>query len=214
MASQAQITAFVNEYAPYAETAAQATGLNAQLILAEWGNEVAYGTAWSEKNNIGNIGVYSGGPNPSYATIGEGVQAYINEIKSIPSIMATAGQSLAAQAEAIGNSPYASGHYLATGSNVPGSALIQDANVIASAGVGTASSVPPRRWRWPDRRRHQGLEEQQLLPPPLHQRPRQPPTSTFPGMAQWPPPASRLRPSRPLRPPYRPMGSISPRSTP
>lgn len=143
MASQAQITAFVNEYAPYAETAAQATGLNAQLILAEWGNEVAYGTAWSEKNNIGNIGVYSGGPNPSYATIGEGVQAYINEIKSIPSIMATAGQSLAAQAEAIGNSPYASGHYLATGSNVPGSALIQDANVIASAGFGTASSVPP-----------------------------------------------------------------------
>jgi hypothetical protein len=142
MASQSQIDAFVNTYAPYAETAAAQTGLNAQLILAQWGNETNYGTHFTEKNNIGNVGVYGGGPNPSFATVADGVQAYINEINSpvMASVKATAGQSLQAQAAALGASGYAGGHYNDGGG--PGSSLLADSNVIASAGFGATTSVP------------------------------------------------------------------------
>ena len=143
MATQSQIQSFVNTYAPYAQQAAAATGLNAQLILAQWGNETAYGTDFAESNNIGNVGVYSGGPNPSYPTVQAGVQAYINEINSpaMKSVKATAGQSIQAQAEALGKSGYAGSGYNA-GSG-PGSALLADANVVAGAGFGSQQAAEP-----------------------------------------------------------------------
>ena len=143
MATQAQIDSFVSEYASYAQQAAAATGLNAQLILAQWGNETNYGTQWAEKNNIGNVGVYGGGPNPSYGTIQQGVQAYINEINSpaMASVKATAGQSIEAQAAALGASGYAGGGY--NDGSGPGSSLLQDANVIASGGYGSDVAVTP-----------------------------------------------------------------------
>jgi hypothetical protein len=142
MASQSQINAFVSQYSAYAQQAAAATGLNAQLILAQWGNETAWGTEFAEKNNIGNVGVYGGGPNPSYATPQAGVQAYINEINSpaMAKVKATAGQSIAVQAAALGSSGYAGGDYLAEGSTQPGSALLADANVVAQGGYGTQVS--------------------------------------------------------------------------
>jgi len=143
MATQAQIDSFVSTMTPWAEQAAQATGLDPQLILAQWGNETAYGTDFAQRNNIGNVGVYSGGPNPSYATIGDGVAAYIAEMNSpaMASVKATAGQPLATQAAALGASGYAGGKYLATGSNQPGSALLAGANVIAGAGFGSDVST-------------------------------------------------------------------------
>lgn len=144
MASKQQVQQFINDYAPYAMQAQQATGINAQLILAEWGNEVAWGTDWAEKNNIGNVGVYGGGPNPSYGTIQQGVQAYINFINSNSRYQAVKNAGVnnpQAQAVALGESGYASGGY--NNGSGPGSSLIADMDEVAQNGFGSAVTQAP-----------------------------------------------------------------------
>lgn len=126
---------------PYAEQASAATGLDVGLIIAQWGNETAWGTQFAESNNIGNIGVYSGGPNPSYPTLAAGVQAYINEMNSPALAKAKAqwqGQTAQEQAVIIGNSGYAGGGY--NNGSGPGSSLIAD---MQTAGVGADGASAP-----------------------------------------------------------------------
>lgn len=124
----------------YAQQASAATGLDPNLIIAQWGNETAWGTEFAEANNIGNVGVYGGGPNPSYATLAEGVQAYINEMNSPALAKAKAqwqGQSAAQQAAIIGNSGYAGGGY--NDGSGPGSSLIADMSAFGASGAESAA---------------------------------------------------------------------------
>lgn len=136
MATSAQQTAFIDEYSSYADQASQATGINNLLILAQWANETNYGTQFSEKNNIGNIGVYGGGPNPSYATPEAGVQAYINFMMQPRYAPVRDAKTADAQAVALGESGYASGQYNDGGG--PGSSLIAALN---GGTVGTSNGA-------------------------------------------------------------------------
>lgn len=133
-------TEFAAWMASYAQQASAATGLDPQLIIAQWGNETAWGTEFAQSNNIGNVGVYSGGPNPSYPTLEAGVQAYINEMNSPAMAKAKTqwqGQDAAAQAAILGNSGYAGGGY--NNGSGPGSDLIADMAAFGSNGTGTAA---------------------------------------------------------------------------
>lgn len=139
MASQAQQSAFIAQMAPWAQAASSATGWNASLILAQWANETAWGTAYSEPNNPGNIGVYSGGPHYSWSTMADGVAAYINYINTSPYLahVAAAGKdNYASQAYQLGISGWASGQYNNGGG--PGSSLLGEQNLMPS-GVNAAS---------------------------------------------------------------------------
>ncbi len=146
MASQTQIADFRTKYLPWAAKASRSTGLNQWTILSQWANETNYGTQFARPNNIGNIGVYPGGPNPAYASVGAGVKAYESFITSstapgMAALRATRGQSIAEQFRALGNSAYAGSHYNSGGG--PGSAL---AGVLAAlnptVSPGAASSPP------------------------------------------------------------------------
>jgi len=145
---------------PYAEQASAATGLDVGLIIAQWGNETAWGTEFAEKNNIGNVGVYGGGPNPSYATLAEGVGAYINEMNSPAMASAkakwsVAGTTAAQQAAIVGASGYAGGGYNNGGG--PGSSLVAD---MATAGLSSSatagSSLTTADWQALNQAQQQG----------------------------------------------------------
>ncbi len=136
---------------PYAEQASAATGLDVGLIIAQWGNETAWGTEFAQQNNIGNVGVYGGGPNPSYPTLAAGVQAYINEMNSPAMAKAKAqwqGQSASQQAVVLGNSGYAGGGY--NNGSGPGSDLIADMQAAGESGAGAvagATSMSQADWQ-------------------------------------------------------------------
>jgi hypothetical protein len=140
--------AFVNAMASYALAAQQATGINANVILAQWGNETAWGTstAWKDNFNIAGVGITSAGvTGDDYGSVEAGVQAYINFINdnSRYDLVKQAGvDDPQAQALAMGQSGYASGGYLAEGSDEKGSALIQDMqSFTAPTGVTPATGL-------------------------------------------------------------------------
>lgn len=135
-------SAFVDEMTPYAEQASKATGVNELLILAQWGNETAWGQHWAEANNIGNVGVYAGGPNQSFPTLQAGVNAYITEMLSPVMAKVRAAPTLQAQAIALGESGYAGGHYEDENNNGPGSALLDTINSSFGGGTVAGNSAP------------------------------------------------------------------------
>lgn len=134
---------FVAQMTPYAQYAAAATGINADLILAQWGNETAWGSSYAEKNNVGNVGVYGGGPNPSFPTLDAGVGAYINFINGNSRYDSVRqATTIQAQAVALGASGYASGQY--NDGSGPGSSLLselQGMGVNVGAAPGVAQTV-------------------------------------------------------------------------
>lgn len=144
--------AFVNMMAPYAQEASQATGINANVILAQWGNETAWGTshAFTKNFNPAGIGITgSGVAGKNYGSIAGGVSAYIafvNGNSRYQKVKAAGINDPAAQAYAFGQSGWAAGGYLAQGSNVKGSALIEDMQEFtAPTGVtpATGLTTPP-----------------------------------------------------------------------
>jgi hypothetical protein len=139
---------FASSMMSYAEQASAATGLDVGLIIAQWGNETAWGTEFAEPNNIGNIGVYSGGPNYSYPTLAAGVQAYINFMNGGYMAKYKAqwmGQSANEQAVIIGSSGYAGGGYNDGGG--PGSSLIADMQEAGVGGEGVAPGLTAAQWQ-------------------------------------------------------------------
>lgn len=116
---------FFAQVRPYAVVAGKVLDLWPSVIMAQWADEVEFGNAYAEPNNVGNVGVFGGGPNPSFATLGEGVNAYVQfmEGSNYAPVRATYPQGPFSQALALGRSPYASGHYTAPG-GVPGSSLV------------------------------------------------------------------------------------------
>jgi hypothetical protein len=116
---------FQTYYLPYAQTAAQGTGLSPYLFLAQWSVETAYAEAFAGSHNLGNItrgGAQNGFVN--YGSYGEFVQAEILLLHDIPyeGVLASGGKSLYDQCVALGESPWDAGHY-SNGSG-PGSSLI------------------------------------------------------------------------------------------
>lgn len=139
---------FANQMASYALAAQNATGINANLILAQWGNETAWGTSPAFKNdfNVAGIGITSSSvKGDNYGSIQGGVEAYINFINSnarYQKVKAAGANDPEQQALLMGQSGYADGGYLAKGSTVQGSALIADMQSFqAPTGVQAATGL-------------------------------------------------------------------------
>ena len=151
------VASFCTAMAPYARQAAVATGLDCRLFLTQWGYESTWGTSSvASHNNFAGIEHSSGKgctccTGDGVYTICPNVQDFTNLYIAIleqgiyASVRATAGQALSVQMVALGNSPWAAGHY-AGSCGSPGCALIEvyNANAAAiNACLGTATCTPP-----------------------------------------------------------------------
>lgn len=122
------VQSFVDQMAPYALTAQNETGINANVILAQWANETANGTSPAFVNdfNPAGIGITSASVSgQDYGSIAGGVQAYINFVNDnsrYQAVKAAGVNNPQAQAVALGNSGWAAGGYNNGGG--PGSDLI------------------------------------------------------------------------------------------
>jgi len=126
---------FVSLMAPWAKLASQQTGLDSNLIMAQWGNETGWGTSyqWTHNYNPAGIGITSDAvQGQGYGSIGGGVQAYVDFVKNNSRYQAVihAGDPTA-QAIAMGNSGWAAGKY-DSGSG-PGSSLLSIMGTLGSS---------------------------------------------------------------------------------
>lgn len=116
---------FITNYAAAAARAAADTGLFTSVVLAQWADETAYGTsrAFLLGNNF--AGVSPGGVVASYPSQAAGLQAYIDtmNLKYYDPVRAAKAAGSRDQAVALGEGPWAAGHYEAIGGG-PGSALV------------------------------------------------------------------------------------------
>lgn len=142
----ADAQAFVDEMAPYAVAAQNATGINANVILAQWGNETGWGTssAFTKNFNPAGIGITSSSVSgQDYGSIEGGVQAYINFVNDnsrYQAVKAAGVNNPQAQAVAFGNSGWAAGKYDDGGG--PGSSLVADMqSFTAPTGVAPATGL-------------------------------------------------------------------------
>jgi flagellum-specific peptidoglycan hydrolase FlgJ len=116
---------FWQEALPYAQQAHEQTGVLTSVILAQWGDETGYGGVdWSVDHNPGNVGSYDGQPVRSFPTLQDGVNAYIQTMNNGLYNAVKAAKGWEAQCYALGASPWASGHYEASGPP-PGQDLIK-----------------------------------------------------------------------------------------
>jgi hypothetical protein len=108
--------AFVSEALAYAQQAHAATGVLVSVILAQWAVETAWGGwDWTVAHNPGNVGSFDGQPVNTFPTLEAGTLAYIQTIKLGYYNAVRAATSYTAQCTALGNSPWASGHYIGQG---------------------------------------------------------------------------------------------------
>ena len=129
---------FIAVMAPWAKYASAQTGLDANLIMAQWGNETSWGTSYQWTTNYNPAGLGITGPEvqgQGFGSINGGVNAYIHWITDGGANnryykVIHAGDATA-QAVALGNSGWAAGQYNA-GSG-PGSSLLQ-----IMSGLGTS----------------------------------------------------------------------------
>jgi cell wall-associated NlpC family hydrolase len=135
--------AFVAQMAPWAQYASQQTGLDANLILSQWGNETGWGTShqWTANFNPAGIGITSDAvQGQSFGSIQGGVQAYINFLNGNSRYGAVkAAKGAQAQAIALGNSGWAAGKYDDGGG--PGSSLLGNMAAIGNATNGVAAAT-------------------------------------------------------------------------
>lgn len=133
---------WVERVQPYADRAAQATGLPARVILAQWALETGWGTSYlaTHDNNLGGIkyvGVpeqdYSSGGFAGYRSLDRFVTDYIRVLNGdwggYPAVRAVARKAypdaetrFRAVAQALGASAYDEGHY--DDGRGPGSSLL------------------------------------------------------------------------------------------
>ena len=142
--------------APWAKTASEQTGIDANVILAQWGIETGWGTSyqWTQHYNPAGIGITSDSvQGQNYGSIGAGVAAYVNFVNNNSRYQAVkSAQGAQAQAVAMGQSGWAASGYNNGGG--PGSSLLatmgnlgvnadtgQAMPANALPGVGSASSA-------------------------------------------------------------------------
>jgi hypothetical protein len=129
---------------PYAQQASAATKVEVAVILAQWADEQGY--QWPPMyNNPGNVGDPGAAGQTSYSTVEAGVEAYISTmlLPYYSGVRASIGDT--AQCYALGQSPWAGGHYDQDG-GPPGEDLIK---IIAEFNLSqyntgpTPAPVPP-----------------------------------------------------------------------
>lgn len=116
---------FQLEFTPYAEQAANGTGLQPGLFLAQWAVETAYASVFAGTYNLGNI--TRGGASQGFVNYGSYAQFVDAEILLLHDavyapVLASVGSTLGNQCIALGASPWDAGHYDDGGG--PGSSLI------------------------------------------------------------------------------------------
>jgi|HubBroStandDraft_1064217.scaffolds.fasta_scaffold174371_3 hypothetical protein len=125
---------------PFAQWASRDTGVLVSVILAHWAGENGY--KWPPPgNNPGNVGNTEHGGMVNYANITQGVAAYIQTMNLGYYKAVRSAVGAIAQADALGASPWAAGHY----GSPPGSnlvALINDYG-LTRYDNGGATPVPP-----------------------------------------------------------------------
>ncbi len=95
------------------------------FMLAQWAAETGYGGFdWSVAHNPGNVGSFDGQPVNQFPSLQVGVDAYVQTITNGLYGGCLAALSPDAQCYGIGNSPWASGHYEASGPP-PGEDLVK-----------------------------------------------------------------------------------------
>lgn len=147
---------FFTEFLADAQTASAQTGVLVSVILAQWADETAYGSTlsgpdvWNFAGLTGNVygatGVTANGL-AIYASESAGLDAYIQCLnQSIYNKVRTASGSTA-QATALGQSPWAGGHYVGSPPfNYEGGALvliIQNNNLTQYDGSVAVGSTSP-----------------------------------------------------------------------
>lgn len=106
---------------PYARWAHAQTGVDVSVILAQWADETDYGGPdWSPNNNPGNVGSFDGRPVAVFPTLEAGLLAYVATMNSPDYAPVRAASGWLLQADALGRSPWASGHY----GSPPGATLV------------------------------------------------------------------------------------------
>jgi cell wall-associated NlpC family hydrolase len=134
--------AFVTQMTPWAQYASSQTGLDPNLILAQWGNETGWGSShqWTANFNPAGIGITSDAvAGQGFGSVKGGVDAYVNFLKTNSNynqLLQTKGAQ--AQAVALGNSGWAAGKYDNGGG--PGSSLLAD---MAGINAPATNQMPP-----------------------------------------------------------------------
>ena len=145
---------FLAAMAPYARAQATATGLDCRLFLVQWAYESTWGTSpVSRNNNFAGIenssgkgctvcnGVYT--CCPTVADFSALYTAIITD-STYATLRKAAGESLALQFVALGNSPWAAGHYEGScGTPGCGLAELYHANQALFDAAGCQSVSPP-----------------------------------------------------------------------
>ena len=104
---------FWSDALPYARQASTATNVLPSVILAQWADETGY--RWpAPNNNPGNVGTY-GSQVTSYPSVEAGVQGYTRTMLLPYYVGVRASLTWQAQCHALGESPWASSHYEASG---------------------------------------------------------------------------------------------------
>lgn len=103
---------FHDAYRSTAAQVSQGTGIDPIVLLAQWANETAWGTAWSgAPYNLGNIRNGPGGSIITYPTLGDFAAACIATWHNGYYQAVLSATTAAAQLAAICASPWSSGHY-------------------------------------------------------------------------------------------------------
>jgi hypothetical protein len=153
-ATAGQRAAFWVTALPYADQAHAQTGLFTSVILAQWADETAYGTAgdWTVKHNPGNIS--HNGVVDVFSSLQTGVDAYVLLVSHDPRYASIhLGATPTAQASLLGLSPWAESQYrdsTSAGRGVPGSVLrdiIDSNNLTQFDAVSTALLASARAGR-------------------------------------------------------------------
>jgi flagellum-specific peptidoglycan hydrolase FlgJ len=134
-------TAFCQSMLPEAERASAATGVDVCVILAQWGDETAWGTSFEfvSQNNV--AGISPGGNLAGYATVADSVTAYIRVMLDPLYAAVRAPVGYVAQAIALGISPWSTQHYHGPG-QPDGSSLLE---IIADYNLTQYGAVVPPR---------------------------------------------------------------------
>ena len=141
------VDSFIAQVEGYAHDASIASGVLPSVILAQWGLETAWGTslAWSLQHNPAGIG-WNGHTYFTYPSIAAGVQGWVRTIFQPDYDAVRAATTRNAQAIALGQSPWAGGHYVAPPGG-PGSALL---DTIATEGLARFDPNPQPQPEVPD----------------------------------------------------------------
>jgi hypothetical protein len=123
------IADFIAEALPLAREGSVGTGVRVSVIVAQWIDETwdpdtqSPGPDWTVRHNPGNVS--PGGVEGSYDTLEDGLAAWIATMNGPIYRPVRAAPTAAAQAMALGASPWAQSHYMAAHGPPPGSDLLQ-----------------------------------------------------------------------------------------